>query len=58
MKPNLTSNLLINKIMKTNTKVSIQKRIISNTYFFNFIYFTFLLLILLFLIKKPNNFAV
>lgn len=50
MKPNLTSNIFLNKLSKKNNIIYNENRIIQNTLFFNFIYFTFLLLILLFLI--------
>lgn len=55
MKPNLTSDIFLNNIIKKNNQVLTNKKIILNTLFFNFIYFTFLLLILLFLIYLYND---
>lgn len=50
MKPNLTSNLFLTKLVKKNNLIYQENKVIHNTLFFNFIYFTFLLLILLFLL--------
>jgi len=50
MKPNLTSNIFLNKLKKKNNLIYSENCVIHNTFFFNFMFFTLLLLFLLFLI--------
>ena len=50
MKPNLTSNHILLKIIKKNNTIIKENQITRNTFFFNFLFFGFVFAIMLFLL--------